>query len=116
MPYKAKKPCAYRGCRELTSERYCGSHKKLEAKQYDKYRRSPSHKKRYGSSWRKIRNAFMKANPLCEICLEEGILTPSTQAHHKRKVADGGTNDWENLQALCGSCHSRLHAKEGDYF
>ena len=28
----------------------------------------------------------------------------------------GGTNDWNNLQALCQECHSRLYAKQGDYF
>jgi 5-methylcytosine-specific restriction protein A len=36
--------------------------------------------------------------------------------HHKVRLTDGGTNDWNNLQALCTECHSRLHAERGDYF
>jgi 5-methylcytosine-specific restriction protein A len=36
--------------------------------------------------------------------------------HHKSRLTDGGTNDWTNLQALCREYHSRLHAKQGDYF
>jgi 5-methylcytosine-specific restriction protein A len=117
MPYKPKKPCAHPGCPSLTSNRYCETHAKLEVKLYDKYRRNPVSKKYYGgAAWRKIRAAFLAANPLCEVCQGEGRLTPATLAHHKSKLTDGGNNDWNNLQALCTECHSRLHAKVGDYF
>jgi 5-methylcytosine-specific restriction protein A len=116
MPYKAKKPCAYRGCREITNKRYCDTHAKLEAKRYNHTRRDPASGKRYGSTWKKIRDAFLSANPLCVMCKEAGRLTPATVAHHKVKVSDGGLNDWSNMEALCQECHSRLHAKQGDYF
>jgi 5-methylcytosine-specific restriction protein A len=101
----------------LTNNRYCEAHAKLEAKLYDKYRRNPFSKKLYsGAAWRKIRAAFLAANPLCEVCQGEGRLTPAMLVHHKRKLTSGGTNDWTNLQALCTECHSRLHSKRGDYF
>jgi len=116
MPHKAKKPCAHRGCRELTSKRFCEAHAKQEAKRYNKYDRDPNSNKRYGRTWKVIRDAFLSANPLCTMCKAEGRLTPSTVAHHKVKITDGGTNDWENMEALCQECHSRLHAKQGDYF
>ena len=116
MPYKAKKPCAYRGCRELTSKRFCDTHAKLEAQRYNKHERNPETNKRYGGAWKKIRGAFLSANPLCAICKTEGRLTPATVAHHRVKIAEGGTNDWENMEALCQECHSRLHAKQGDSF
>lgn len=116
MPYKAKRPCAYLGCPKLTAGRYCENHTKAEAKRYNRYDRDPESNKRYGRSWARIRTAFLAAHPLCERCREEGRLTPAVMVHHKRRLIDGGTNDWNNLQALCSECHSRLHAESGDYF
>lgn len=116
MPYKPKKPCAYPGCPKLTNKRYCVEHTKQEARRYERYERDPETHKRYGRSWVRIRKAFMSANPLCELCKTEGRLNPAELVHHKRKLTEGGTNDWSNLQALCPECHSRLHAVQGDYF
>jgi 5-methylcytosine-specific restriction protein A len=48
--------------------------------------------------------------------MRNGKLAAAETVHHKRKMSDGGTNDWDNLQALCSSCHSSLHAGQGDYF
>ena len=115
MPYKAKKPCAHRGCRELTASRYCEAHAKQEAKRYNRSDRDPESNKRYGRTWKQIRAAFLSANPLCVMCQNDGRLTPATLAHHKVKLSDGGTNDWDNMVALCQECHSRLHAGQGDY-
>jgi 5-methylcytosine-specific restriction protein A len=85
-------------------------------KQYNQYLRDPATVKRYGAAWKKIRAAYIAANPLCEICKRSGKLTPATLVHHKIKLSDGGTNDWRNLMSLCDACHSRLHAEQGDYF
>ena len=116
MPYKPKKPCAHSGCPKLTTNRYCEEHARQEAVYYNRYERDPDSSKRYGRSWAKIRAAFLMANPLCEVCRDEGRLTPAALAHHKQKLTDGGTNDWNNLQALCQACHSRHHAASGDRF
>jgi len=116
MPYKPKKPCAKHGCRELTANRYCETHAKQEAKQYNRHGRDPGSNKRYGRTWKQIRAAFLSANPLCAMCKDNGKLTPAVLAHHKVRLADGGTNDWDNMTALCNECHSRLHAGVGDYF
>ena len=116
MPYKAKKPCVHPGCRKLTNRRYCEEHAKAEAKRYNQFERDPVTSKRYGRSWARLRAAFLAANPLCELCKKDGRLTPAQMVHHKKKLADGGKNEWANLMALCQECHSRLHAKQGDYF
>ena len=116
MPYKPKKPCAYPGCRRLTNSRYCEEHAKHEARMYDQYRRDRDHTRRYDREWQKVRAAFLQAHPLCELCLSEGRLTPAELVHHKVPLAEKGTNNWDNLCALCSVCHSRLHAKRGDYF
>lgn len=114
MPYKPKKPCAYPGCPRLTHDRYCEEHAKLAAKTYERYGRNPLTKKRYGSAWRKIRGKYLEENPSCEICRREGRLTPAKIVHHITPLSEGGTNDEENLMALCSSCHSKLHATRGD--
>ena len=116
MPNKPHKPCNHRGCKELTRQRYCPAHAKEHMNQYNRHCRDPKANKRYGSSWKKARAAYLSGNPLCELCKARGKLTPATLVHHKRKLNDGGTNDFKNLQALYASCHSNLHASEGDYF
>ncbi|MDD4019208.1 MAG: HNH endonuclease signature motif containing protein [Kiritimatiellae bacterium] len=113
MPQKPKRPCSYPGCPELTDGRFCVAHTKKESQRYERYDRDPEKNKRYGSSWRKIRAAFIKANPLCVRCQQEGRLTPAREVHHIIPLRDGGTNDINNLMALCRSCHSEITAREG---
>jgi 5-methylcytosine-specific restriction protein A len=116
MPYKPQHPCAHPGCPHLTESRYCAEHSKSEAKRYNHNERDPDSNKRYGRRWKQIRSSFMMTHPLCELCKADGKLIPADLVHHKRKLTDGGTNEWENLMALCTECHSRLHVKEGDRF
>ena len=112
MPIKPKRPCAYPGCPELTAGRYCGAHKKLTDQQYDRYGRDPASKKRYGRTWRKVRERFLQAHPLCEECLKQGRTIPATEAHHILPLSQGGANDMSNLEGLCKSHHSALHLRE----
>ena len=116
MPYRAQKPCAHQGCPRLVNTRHCPEHAKAEAAHYNRHGRDRQRDKYYGSPWKRIRAAFIAAHPLCEVCQDDGRLTPATLVHHRVKLTDGGTNDWDNLQALCSACHSRHHAKRGDYF
>ena len=116
MPHRPKKPCAYPGCYRLTNSRYCEEHAKQMARHYEKHIRDPGSAKRYDRAWQKVRAAFLQAHPLCELCQSEGRLTPAELVHHKVKLTDGGTNEPSNLCAICSVCHSRLHAKRGDYF
>ena len=110
MPNKPKRPCRYKDCPKLTDNPrgYCEEHAKLEFKIYDKYIRSPEHKKRYNYQWRKLRARFLNQNPLCEMCKEQGRYTQATEVHHIKPLSEGGTNEETNLMALCHSCHSRI--------
>lgn len=114
MPRKPKKPCAYSGCPKLTYGRYCEEHEKLTRKHYEKYKRNPATKKRYGAHWKRIRDAYVKQHPVCEMCKKRGIHTSTQEVHHIIPLAEGGSNDWDNLMSLCKSCHSRLHVNRGD--
>ena len=114
MPRKPKQPCAYPGCPRLSDGRYCEEHRKLVARQYEKYTRDPAVKKKYGSQWRRIRASYVLRHPFCEECLKRGILVPVDEVHHIVPVARGGTHEERNLQSLCRSCHNKIHHEMGD--
>ena len=109
MPHKPLKPCRYPGCPKLTSGLYCEDHQGIMDRNYNKYTRSANHNKKYGRAWKRIRDRYAKAHPLCEMCLKEGRLTPMTEVHHIKPVQEGGGNEDSNLMSLCHSCHERIH-------
>lgn len=58
----------------------------------------------------------MIANPLCEVCLQKGKITPATQIHHIDSFMKYEGNerlekayDFDNLQSLCQECHNAEH-------
>ena len=114
MPRKPKRPCSSPGCPELTDGRFCPDHAKKEASRYEKYQRDPETRKRYGRAWKRIRDRYITAHPLCEECKREGKLTPAAEVHHILPLSRGGTHDESNLMALCTPCHSAITARDGD--
>jgi len=110
---KPKTPCRYPGCPELTVERYCEEHRKKLDADYNRYQRDPDTAKRYGPAWRKIRNRYLQAHPLCALCEKNGKLQPAQEVHHIVPLGNGGTHADENLMSLCTRCHSTISAREG---
>lgn len=113
MPRKPKRPCSYQSCPRLCEGRFCKEHEKLENKNYEKYKRNPDVRKRYGSVWRKIRESYVKVHPFCEVCFKEGRMKRVEEVHHIKPLSEGGTHHKDNLISLCQSCHARIHAKNG---
>lgn len=114
MPRKPKRPCSFPGCPNLTDGRYCKEHEKQENKRYEKYDRDPAVRRRYGRAWKRIRDSYVAAHPLCEECERNGKLTRAEEVHHILPLSRGGTHDKSNLMALCKSCHSAITAGDGD--
>lgn len=114
MPQKPKRPCRYPGCSRLTDGLYCVEHQRQSTHHYNHFQREPETNKRYGRSWKRIRDRYIKAHPLCEECKKADRLTPAEEVHHILPLSRGGTNDFSNLMALCKSCHSRITAESGD--
>lgn len=81
--------------------------------QYNKYERDPATKKRYGRSWKRIRDRYIAAHPLCEECKRDDKLTPADEVHHILPLSKGGTHRDDNLMSLCTSCHSTITARDG---
>lgn len=49
-------------------------------------------------------------DPLCVHCLARGVITTSQHVDHVDN--DAANNDLDNLQGLCGSCHSLKTASD----
>lgn len=114
MPSSPKKPCTYPGCSSLVVRGYCERH---HGSGYDA-RRGTSTQRGYGYTWRKIRDAFLRANPWCSDAygLHKGETIRATQADHKIPKSQGGTDAWSNLDPKCDRCHSHKTAKEDGGF
>lgn len=69
------------------------------------------------TQWRKTREQYLRLNPLCEECLKNGKVTAASSVHHKESpFKTGEINytlllDFDNLEAICESCHGQLHSK-----
>lgn len=71
--------------------------------------------------YRRLRDKYIGAHPLCEDCLAEGKVTQATEVHHVRRILGAGDlsgmkarlMDCGNLRSLCYDCHRRAHAEVG---
>lgn len=71
--------------------------------------------------WKELRIRKLQANPLCEVCQQQGIVTAAHCIHHKHPIEDSHSVQemrkwafmWENLQSLCDSCHAAIHKHMG---
>lgn len=114
MPRKPKQPCAYPGCPRLSDGRYCEEHRRIVERQYEQHSRDPQVHRKYGRSWKRIRNSYAMAHPFCERCYAQGVLRHVEEVHHIVPISRGGTHATSNLMSLCRSCHNQIHHEMGD--
>ena len=116
MPKRAARPCRYPGCARVVLEGvpYCEEHARVIARRHDTDNRPSPSKRGYGRRWRRLRSMYLSQQPLCEDPFGvHGDEPPvATEVDHIVPRSAGGTDAWENLQALCKSCHSRKTASE----
>ena len=55
---------------------------------------------------------FKEANSQCPRCEQADADVAALQIHHIKPVAEGGSNDEENLIVLCSNCRSKVTADE----
>ncbi|MTI32806.1 HNH endonuclease [Xanthovirga aplysinae] len=76
-------------------------------------RRTEETKFYQSSAWRRLRNAFIKDNPLCVECHAKGIVSPANVVDHIVPIRKGGAElNIKNLQSLCSPCHNRKSGRE----
>jgi 5-methylcytosine-specific restriction protein A len=117
MPYLAKHPCNHVGCRELTNDRFCAEHQTAYTLAKDRQRGS-AHQRGYTKQWSKASKQFLRDNPLCVHCKDEGLIRAATEVDHIIAHKGDQLLFWlpDNLQALCKPCHSRKTIKEDGGF
>lgn len=71
----------------------------------------PRKKRKRNSRWKKVAERHKQASPLCEICLERGIVRASEESHHIVAISIDPSKelDTSNLMALCYECHHKVH-------
>ena len=94
---KPARECIKGGCRTLVrGGSYCEKHAPA-AKVPDRFYKT--------ARWLRCRAAFLREHPFCNRC---GELADT--AHHIIEIKKGGARlDFENLESLCISCHSKEH-------
>jgi 5-methylcytosine-specific restriction protein A len=111
MPKRPSRPCNYPSCPNLAEKNgYCTEHLRETRQRYDR-ERGTANERGYTYRWAKIRKAFLIKYPLCHDCLERGEITAADEVHHITPLAEGGTHNFDNLMALCKSCHSKRTMK-----
>lgn len=110
MPYKSRMPCKYPGCPVLvpSGATYCKTHCEKFGIPYTG-RRLGSSQRGYGYKWRKVRADYLRRNPVCVKCMEQGRYTIATVVDHIIPHRGDPVLMWDenNWQALCKSCHDR---------
>jgi len=67
----------------------------------------------YGARWQKLRSAVMRRDMwFCQPCLRNGRYTPAAEVDHVTPKFEGGTDQMDNLQAICRQCHSAKTKEE----
>ena len=65
-----------------------------------------------GERWMHIREAWLRAHPMCAECERRGEAKLAQQVDHVVPLADGGRDDGSNYQSLCVPCHAAKSASE----
>lgn len=114
MPYRPLGPCSVRGCPGRAVRRgRCETH---AAEAEARYRaehpddRPSAALRGYGDRWRKIRASFLKRHRWCVVCQARGQRVEATDVDHIVARRAGGTDDENNLMALCHRHHSQKTA------
>jgi 5-methylcytosine-specific restriction protein A len=92
---------------------YCEEHAKQVAREREAGRPSAA-RRGYDGNWRKLRAMFLRRHPLCAdpFGRHGGRPVVATEVDHIQPLSRGGGHEWDNLQALCRSCHSKKTARE----
>lgn len=72
------------------------------------------------TQWKKLRKAYLMEHPLCEVCQQEGHVTPAVEIHHIRSISSGNDElemkdiayNPYNLMALCEYHHHEIHNED----
>lgn len=114
MPSKPPRPCRAHLCPQTTSSTsgYCSEHEHLSSG-WNKPGRLSASARGYGANWRRIRSRILKRdNHLCQECMRQKRIVPAYAVDHITPKARGGTDSFDNLEAICKPCHQAKTNRE----
>ena len=111
MPIKPKKFCLHPNCNELVDKGYCDKHKPEVTT--DK----PYHHMYNNVKWKQSRMSYLKMNPLCVECKEQGRLVRADVVDHIKPHKGDYRLFWDvrNWQGLCKMHHDMKTARENGF-
>lgn len=113
MPTAAPRPCGHPGCGALVRDGSGRCAKHPRSGSFADKKRGNRHERGYGNDWTKLRNSIMlRDSYLCQVCLTSGRVTHAHAVDHIVPKANDGTDDGDNLQAICKPCHTTKTAIE----
>lgn len=89
-------------------QRLSSEDKRERGREHDQ-RRGSARQRGYTSRWEKARLVFLRANPLCAMCDQEGRVGVATVVDHKIPHKGDQALFWDqsNWQPLCQGHHNR---------
>lgn len=116
MPNAAARPCRHASCGALVRDGsgYCALHQAdRQIGKFGDARRGSRQSRGYGAEWEQTRKRILSRDKgLCQVCMADGKLRPAKQVDHKVPKFEGGSEDDDNLQAICVDCHKAKTAVE----
>lgn len=68
----------------------------------------------YDAAWDRLRLTILaRDHHLCQVCLATGRPTSARTVDHIKPKAQGGTDESDNLRAICDACHAEKTTREG---
>ena len=119
MPKRPPKICRQAGCFRKAEHPavYCGQHRQEKGDWTDKgsnWSKESRQARGYGREWERLRAWVLNRDLYqCQVCLKQEIYAPATQVDHIKPKSKGGTDESNNLQAICVKCHREKTAREG---
>lgn len=104
---RAKRLCAFPGCKEITEGKYCPVHQKQMDREADS-RRENAVRRGYDYQWSKFRNAYLKRpeNQFCVLHIAKNCRIKADCIDHIVPLELGGSKyDESNLQPSCTPCN-----------
>jgi len=102
------RPCSHPSCPALVRAGRCRAH--AVAVQPWQHRVPVSRVR--GRKLQQLRAQLFRAEPLCRLCAAAGYVVPATIRDHIVPIAEGGTDDLDNIAPLCRACSDRKTADE----
>lgn len=121
MPQAPKHPCPGRGprrgrCPALIARGVsccpeCVPYVKAAVRRYDRQRDQGEQRQfLHSAAWRKIRDAKLRRDPLCERHLAQGQAVAAVLVHHIDRDETNCADS--NLMSVCVACHEAEHKPE----